>query len=281
MVHDNAVRCVMLPYTKSTSPLITLGITYQISYQISHQPDNMSNSDKNDTHLPVSPVVDAFLNKVKSTPVSETTKNKVTDNPARLIFALDATASREPTWDQACQIQSQMFVETTALGSLEVQLCYYRGFNEFSASEWMTQPDALLRSMSRVYCVGGHTQIAKLLQHAIEESRRQKLHAVVFVGDCMEENVDHLCQLAGQLAILGVPIFIFHEGGDVIASAAFRQLASITHGAYCPFDSGSAQQLRDLLSAVAVYAVGGRDALEDFQRRKGTVLLPFSHKENT
>ena len=47
---------------------------------------------------------------------------------ARLIFAMDATASREPTWDRACQVQGQMFLETAALGGLEVQLVYYRGF---------------------------------------------------------------------------------------------------------------------------------------------------------
>src|SRR3546814_9870581 len=34
----------------------------------------------------------------------------------RLIFAMDATASREPTWDRACRLQGEMFKETAALG---------------------------------------------------------------------------------------------------------------------------------------------------------------------
>jgi len=34
----------------------------------------------------------------------------------RLIFALDATASREPTWDRACRIQGEMFEATAGLG---------------------------------------------------------------------------------------------------------------------------------------------------------------------
>ena len=97
----------------------------------------------------------------------------------------------------------------------------------------------------------------------------------------MEENVDRLCQLAGQLAMLGVPLFIFHEGGEPVAAKAFRQLARITHGAYCAFDSNSARQLRDLLSAVAVYAAGGTQALEDFHRRKGVTILQLMHNDKT
>jgi hypothetical protein len=228
----------------------------------------MSNNDTKDLSSSSRKEIDAFLDKVKATPLVQTGAGH-----GRLVFALDATASREATWDHACRIQGQMFMETTALGGLEVQLCYYRGFNEFSASTWMNQSEDLLQAMNRVHCAGGHTQIEKLLQHAIAETRRQKINAVVFVGDCLEENADRLCQLAGQLAIHAVPLFIFHEGGDPVAARAFREMARITQGAYCPFDAGSAQQLRDLLSAVAVYATGGCQALEDFQQRKGGALL--------
>ena len=42
----------------------------------------------------------------------------------RLIFALDATASREPTWDRACRIQGEMFEATAALGGLDIQLVF-------------------------------------------------------------------------------------------------------------------------------------------------------------
>ena len=44
--------------------------------------------------------------------------------------------------------------------------------------------------------------------------KKQRVDALVFVGDAMEENVDRLCQLAGELGLNGVPIFLFHEGGD-------------------------------------------------------------------
>ena len=208
--------------------------------------------------------VDAFLRKVASTPAV-----KSSGQSGRLIFAMDATASREPTWDHACHIQAQMFEQTAALGGLAIQLCYYRGFNEFSASDWLTRAADLQQRMTAVHCLGGHTQIGKLLRHAIDETRRKKVNALVFVGDCMEEEVDRLCQIAGELGIHNVPVFLFHEGQDAIAEAAFKQIARLTNGAYCPFDTGSAQQLRDLLSAVAVYAAGGRRALENFSKTRG------------
>ncbi|MFQ5959675.1 MAG: VWA domain-containing protein, partial [Alphaproteobacteria bacterium] len=194
----------------------------------------------------------------------------------RLIFAMDATASREPTWDRACQIQGQMFEETAALGGLEIQLVYYRGFGECRHSNWVTDSRALVRQMTGVFCLGGQTQIRKVLRHVIDETKRKKVDAVVFVGDCMEEDVDELCHLAGEIGLLGVPVFIFHEGAEPVAAQAFRQIAKLSNGAYCSFDAASARQLRDLLGAVAVYAAGGRRALEDYGRRTGGAVLQIA-----
>lgn len=182
----------------------------------------------------------------------------------RLIFALDATASRQPTWDRACEIQSEMFHATDALGGLEVQLCFYRGFGEFSATPWYASSNKLVKQMTSVHCLGGLTQIGKVLRHANKEARESKVNALIFIGDCVEENPDHLAHQAGQLGILGVPAFLFHEGNDPKTVRVFQQMATLTRGAACPFDHGSAAQLRDLLGAVAVYATGGWRALERF-----------------
>ena len=114
--------------------------------------------------------------------------------------------------------------------------------------------------MRGVGCQGGLTQIDKVLNHTLAESRRRKVNALVYVGDSLEEDVDRLCARAGELALLGVPAFVFQEGGDETAGRAFREIARLTKGAL-PLDRGSARQLRDLLTAVAVYAAGGRKAL--------------------
>lgn len=210
--------------------------------------------------------IEAFLAKVASTPA-----RKPSGSRGRLIFAMDATASREPSWDRACHIQSQMFLETEALGGLDVQLCYYRGFREFYSTPWFSNSGDLLAQMRNVRCAGGMTQIERVLKHTAAESKQQKVNALVFVGDCMEEDIDQLCHLAGELGIVGVPAFLFHEGDDPAAERTFREIARLSGGAYCRFDASSAQQLRDLLSAVAVYAAGGRKALEDYGQRQGGI----------
>ena len=196
----------------------------------------------------------------------------------RLIFAMDATASREPTWDRACHIQGEMFTATEGLGGLEVQLVFYRGFGQCKASPWVSSSRELVSRMTAVRCLGGQTQIARVLRHAISETGKRKVNALVFVGDCMEEDVDELCHLAGQLGVLGVPVFMFHEGGDPVANHAFRQIAKLSGGAYCTFDSSSAQQLRELLSAVAVFAAGGRRALADYGERTGGAVRQITRQ---
>ncbi|MCZ6605497.1 MAG: VWA domain-containing protein [Alphaproteobacteria bacterium] len=205
-----------------------------------------------------------FLNKVATAP-----RAHVSGRRGRLMFAIDATASREPTWDLACQIQAEMFSETKALGGLDIQLCFYRGFGEFKKTDWMSSADELIRRMVKVRCLAGRTQIAKLLRHAIAETTRAKVDALVFVGDVVEEDVDALGHLAGELGLLGTPAFIFHEGGEPSSARVMQQIAQLSGGAYSRFDAGSAGQLKALLTAVAVYSAGGRPALEDYSRRVG------------
>jgi hypothetical protein len=208
--------------------------------------------------------VDAFLRDLHRAPA-------VRPGGARggLIFALDATASREPTWDHACRIQGEMFEATTGLGGLDVRLLFYRGFAECKASRWMRSATELHRAMRAVSCIGGETQIERVLSHAIAETKKERVTALVFVGDAMEENADRLCKLAGELWLLGTPVFVFHEGGDRVADAAFRQIAKLSRGAYLSFDAASAGRLKELLAAVTVYAAGGYRALTDYSAKKG------------
>ena len=208
--------------------------------------------------------VDAFLADLGRAPAVRSASGR-----GRLIFALDATASREPSWDRACRIQGEMFEATAALGGLDVRLVFYRGFNECKASRWMRSAAELHRAMRAVSCIGGETQIERVLEHAVAETKRERVGALVFVGDAMEESVDRLCRLAGELGLLGTPVFVFHEGGDPRAGAAFRQIAKLSRGAYLAFDQASADRLKELLAAIAVYAAGGYRALADYGARTG------------
>jgi hypothetical protein len=214
--------------------------------------------------------IDAFLAQVKSLGPAGGTGLR-----GRLIFALDATMSRQPTWDTACKLQADMFREAAAIGGLDVQLVYYRSLAECGASPWVSQPERLAELMTRIDCRGGHTQIRKVLAHARRESEKAKVQALVFVGDAMEEKLDDLCAAAGELGLLGMPAFMFQEGYDAIAEQAFREIARLSRGAYCRFDPGAAHQLAELLRAAAAYAAGGMKALADLSARRqaGAVKL--------
>ena len=191
------------------------------------------------------------------------------ENTGRLLFAMDATASREHAWDMACQIQAEMFMSTQEIGALEISLCYYRGYNEFHSLEWTSNAARLRDQMLQVRCLAGHTQIKRTLEHAIKTCVKQKIKAVVLVSDSFEESIDQVGQIAGKLGMLNVPVFIFHEGHDPAAKTAFQHLAQLTNGAYCPFDQNSVAQLKELLCAVAAFAVGGLSALRK-QSKQGS-----------
>jgi hypothetical protein len=206
--------------------------------------------------------VDAFLQKVRALgPATQSGQR------GRLIFALDATMSRQPLWDTACRLQADMFREAAAIGGLDVQLLYYRGLAECRASRWVSDARQLGGLMERIDCRGGHSQIGKILAHARLETEKRRVQALVFVGDAMEEPIDDLCAAAGQLGLLGVPAFVFQEGHDPVAEQAFREIARLSRGAYCRFDTGSAHELAELLRAVAAYAAGGMKALADLKAR--------------
>ncbi len=213
--------------------------------------------------------IDAFLSKAKA--MGPRTDGK----RGRLAFALDATMSRQPTWDLACKLQAEMFEEAGAIGGLDVQLIYFRGLRECRASKWNSDPMRLGEIMAGISCQGGHTQIGRVLEHIRAESKTAKIDVLVYVGDAMEERVDDLCALAGELGLLGIPAFMFQEGGDPVAENAFREIARLTKGAWCPFDAGAASQLRELLRAAAAFAAGGHKALSDLSKRggKGAVKL--------
>jgi hypothetical protein len=207
--------------------------------------------------------IDAFLENVRALGPAATAGKR-----GRLVFALDATMSRQPTWDSACALQADMFREAASVGGLDIQLVYFRGLNECRASGWIRDSGHLAELMGRIDCRGGHTQIGKVLAHARKEHQEQMVQAVVFVGDAMEENVDALCAAAGELGLLGVPVFMFQEGHDAVTENAYREIARLSRGAYSRFDTGAASQLGELLRAVAAYAAGGRKALAELSARR-------------
>jgi hypothetical protein len=196
--------------------------------------------------------IDAFLTELKERTGPGTR--------GRLIFGLDATASRQPTWDTACTLQADMFREAATAGGLDMQLVYYRGLDECKVSTWISDPRRLGKIMSGIMCRSGETQIERVLAHAAKETTLLPVSALVFVGDAFEEE-DTVIPKAAELGRLGMRAFMFQEGNDREVEQVFREIARLTRGAYCRFDPGAARQLAELLRAVAVYAAGGMTAL--------------------
>ncbi len=236
----------------------------------------MTEDRKPDGSLPTtggSEAVSAFVREVGRMPTPRGDKSR-----GRLLFAMDATASREPTWDQACALQGEMFVAAEGVGGLDVRLAFYRGFEEFKVSRWTSNGHELARLMGAVRCLAGRTQIGRVLRYAAEQRRESRINAVVFVGDCCEEDVDQVGHEAGQLGLLGLPVFVFQDGNDRTASNIFPQIAKLTRGAYCKFDRSSPDQLKRLLGSVAAYAAGGRDALLKYGKNQGGVAALLSNQ---
>jgi len=215
--------------------------------------------------------ISQFLNQVKALAPSK-------GGGGRLLFAMDATASREGVWDRAMQVQSEMFLEASRVGSLQIKLAYYRGFMECYSLPWSRNGADLLKKMTTIRCAAGATQIGRILKLAIDEQQSGKINALVFIGDCMEEDCDRLAQLAGRLGILGIPVFVFQDGFDAIAEKTFREIARLSKGAWCRFDLNSPEQLRDLLCGVAVYASGGNSALKAFGRNRGETIKKLTRQ---
>jgi hypothetical protein len=211
--------------------------------------------------------IDAFLRQVRAVaPLRD-------GQGGRLILALDATMSRQPTWDLACSLQAEMFDAVGKAGTLGVQLVYFRGIGECRASKFVNDTDALKQLMAGISCQGGTTQIGKVLSHALKETTSAKVDAVVYIGDAMEEQLQDLSAKAGDLGLRGVPVFVFQEGRDGIAETAFKEIARLSKGAWFRFDRNSAATLAKLLSAVAVFASGGLKALEARGRPEDRLMI--------
>src|SRR6478752_6739294 len=100
----------------------------------------MSKDRSEHTPAPASsrPEIEAFVERVRSLAPAATDGKR-----GRLIFALDATMSRQPTWDSACALQADMFREAASVGGLDIQLVYFRGLSECRASGWVAGSDRL------------------------------------------------------------------------------------------------------------------------------------------
>jgi hypothetical protein len=200
----------------------------------------------------------------------------------RLIFGLDLTGSREASLRHARIATAAMFDTIKAIGAVAVKLVYYRGASECRAGEWHDDPCVVSAAMLRLSCKSGHTQIRKVLRHALNE--KEPLSGVVFIGDHCEDTDDgyELDDLAVKLGQKGIPIFVFHEVNDqdvfaLRATPIFEHMAKVSGGVYAEFKPSSGAVLRELLATVAVFSAAGHEGF----KQVGQPLTPEARQLQT
>jgi hypothetical protein len=193
------------------------------------------------------------------------------DQRGRLVVGIDATMSRQPAWDLASKLQSEMLIATR---NLWVQGAYFRGVDEFEAFDWVDNGLILARLMSAVSCRGGNTQIPRMLRHVLDEHKRQALQGFVYVGDCFEHRRSELTSLTTEMCQAKIRAFIFHEGME--DREDFTWLAEQTDGFVAPFDRSAVDRIKQMFGQIAQLAIG-RAKIDDVKRLAASQLR-LTHK---
>jgi hypothetical protein len=218
--------------------------------------------------------VTAAKSAVATLQVSEWKTEPPPDVPTRprLIFAVDATASREPAWAAARLVTDALFKALP--GELDVALAVHGGSRVRIFTDFTNNPAALRDQAAGVVCQAGMTRLLPILEGSV---KRTGIRVVVYIGDVFEESVTHGRRLADTMGQRGTKLIVLHDTADPAArrdAEIFWDLAKRTNGCVLPFDANASGRLRDLLSAVAVYAVGGEKLLRERQHAlPGAVAL--------
>jgi hypothetical protein len=187
----------------------------------------------------------------------------------RLVFAVDATASREPAWAAARKVTDALVKALP--GALDVALAVHGGSRVHTFTAFTNDAATLRDRAAGVACEAGLTRLLPILSASM---KRPGVRVVVYIGDVFEESLVQGRRLAdamggqggGQGAGQGIKLIVLHDTSDPSArrdAEVFWDLAKRTGGCVLPFDASASGRLRDLLSAVAVYAVGGEKLLRE------------------
>jgi hypothetical protein len=190
----------------------------------------------------------------------------------RLIFGFDATASREPAWATARSVTDALVKALP--GELDVALAVHGGSLLHTFTAFTSDPKTLRDRAAGISCIAGMTRLLPILSRALSNPG---VRVVIYIGDVFEESPDRGRKLADAMGLKGIKLIVLHDTTDWNAKRdgeVFLDLARRTGGCVLPFDANAPARLRELLAAVAVYAVGGSEMLEEKREElPGAVLL--------
>jgi hypothetical protein len=190
----------------------------------------------------------------------------------RLIFGFDATASREPAWATARGVTDALVKALP--GALDVALAVHGGSILHTFTAFTADPNTLRDRAGSIRCIAGFTRLLPILSRAVTNPG---VRVVTYIGDVFEESPQKGQKLADEMGRKGIRLIVFHDTNDWNArrdAEVFLDLARRTGGCVLPFDANAPARLRELLAAVAVYAVGGEQMLEEKREElPGAVML--------
>lgn len=179
----------------------------------------------------------------------------------RLIFAVDATASREPAWRAARGVTDSLVKALP--GALDVALAVHGGGRVHTFTPYTTAANTLRDRAAGVMCKAGFTRLLPIMASAVKDPG---VKVVIYIGDVFEESLARGRRLADSMGARGTRLIVLHDTADPAArghAEIFWDLAKRTGGCVLPFEAGASRKLHDLVSAVAVYAVGGERLLQE------------------
>jgi hypothetical protein len=196
----------------------------------------------------------------------------------RLVFAIDATASRDRAWEAAKQVTDCIF--RAAPGGIEVALAVHSGGKLARFSPFHPHVDNIRDEAAGVACVAGPTRMLDIMEETL---RRTGVKALVYIGDCFEEDMERGLAVAERLGLRGIKLVVLHDTttGGTGSGGAFRMMAARAGGLVLPFDMSSLDRLADALSAVGAYVAGGPDRLRAMRLDSPAARLLLGHEDTS
>jgi hypothetical protein len=193
----------------------------------------------------------------------------------RLVFGFDATVSRRDAWDTARQVTDALLLALP--NELDVALAVHGGSKLHTFSAFTADARTLRDLAAGIDCIAGETRMLPILAESL---KHPAVRVVVYTGDVFEENPEEGRKLADMMAARGIKLVVLHDGSHDEArrfADVFHDLTRRTGGCVLPFDANAPDKLRDLLAALAVFAVGGTTLLRKKRNELPGAPLLLAH----
>lgn len=190
----------------------------------------------------------------------------------RMVFAFDATASREAAWDVARRTTDSIF--RALPGQLDVALAVHGGDTMHTFTGFLPDPAALRDKAASIRCEAGRTRLVDIMERTRDSA---DVRVCLYIGDLFEEEEETAYAAADALRLRACRVIILQDGTDERSARVFREIARRTGGALIPFDADAIERIRELLEAVSVLAVGGVRLLEQEKKTLPGATLLLGH----